>query len=172
MDFIKCKKEHVDVVTQMYRRCVEALEKGVNYPKWSDGHPSNEYIAESIVHGELFACISKGEILGATVLSENPEGRYELGEWKTKLNRGDYLVVHTLAVSPDHGRKGVGSFMVDGCINHAKRNGYKAIRLDVVAENIPAVELYKKKGFSFAGTKDLQRNIEYIPTFDLYELNF
>ncbi len=171
MEFIKCKKEHIAAVTELYRRCVEALRKGINYPKWSDAHPSSEYIAESVLHGELFACVNEGEILGVTVLSENPEGSYELGEWTAELNRGKYLVIHALAVSPDHERKGIGAFLVDGCIAYAKSNGYKAIRLDVVTENTPAVKLYTKKGFTYAGTKDLERNIDYIPVFDLYELN-
>ena len=160
MEFIRCKKEHLAAVTQMYRQSVKALEDGVNYPKWSDGHPSNEYIEESLSHGELFACIENGDILGAAVLSENPEGSYELGDWTLELDRGEYLVIHTLAVNPGYERRGVGSFLVDGCIRYAKSSGYKAIRLDVVAENFPAVNLYKKKGFTFAGSKDLNRNIE------------
>lgn len=171
MDFIKCGKEHTVAVTAMYRRSVRALEQTVNYPKWSDAHPGNDYIAGSILRGELFACIDNGMILGATVLSEDPEGNYELGEWKVRLKQGEFLVVHTLAVSPDHEREGVGSFLVDGCIAYAEANGYKAVRLDVVPENIPAVRLYTKKGFTYAGTTDLQRNIEYIPLFDLYEFN-
>ena len=171
MKFIKCSSEQRNAVCEMYAQTVKALEENINYPKWSKDHPSVEYIDESISRGELFACVENGEILGAVVLSENPEGSYELGDWKVKLERGEYLVIHTLATNPSHQHKGVGSFLVDGCIDYAKANGYKAIRLDVVPENSPAVKLYKSKGFTYAGTKDLMRNIEYIPFFDLYELN-
>ena len=62
--------------------------------------------------------------------------------------------------------------MVDKGIDIAESKGYKAIRLDVVPDNIPAINLYKNKGFTFAGVKDLSRNIEDIPLFGLYELNF
>lgn len=172
MDFVKCTNKQLAAVCKMYTQSVRALEENINYPKWSNEHPSKEYITESISQGNLFACVENGVILGATVLNENPEGNYELGDWKVSLERGEYLVIHTLAVSPKHSHKGIGSFIVDGCIAYAKANGYKAIRLDVVPGNIPAVNLYKKKGFTYAGTKDLTRNIEYIPLFDLYELNF
>lgn len=171
MEFIICTSEHLDAVIEMYSKVLKKLETTVNYPKWSEEHPSREYICESAANSELFACVENGEILGAAVLSENPEGSYERGDWKADLSRGEYLVVHTLAVSPEHERRGVGSFMVDGCIAFAKENGYKALRLDVLKENIPAINLYKSKGFTFAGTKDLLRNIEGIPFFDLYELN-
>lgn len=57
------------------------------------------------------------------------------------------------------------------CIQYARKNGYKAIRLDVVPGNVPAIRLYEKMGFTYAGTADLLRGIEDIPLFDLYELN-
>ena len=62
--------------------------------------------------------------------------------------------------------------MVKYCIDYAREHGFKAIRLDVVPENIPARRLYERLGFTFAGEKDLKRDIEDIPTFALYELNF
>ena len=66
---------------------------------------------------------------------------------------------------------GIGSRMVQYCIDYAKASGYKAVRVDVVPSNIPACKLYEKHGFTFAGEKDLERFV-YIPTFVLYELNF
>ncbi len=38
--------------------------------------------------------------------------------------------------------------------------------------NYPARQLYEKKGFTFAGDADLDRGIEEIPIFSLYELNW
>ena len=62
--------------------------------------------------------------------------------------------------------------MVEFCIEKAKNEGYKAVRLDIVPENIPAKRLYEKAGFKYAGEKDLNRGFEDIPTFQLFELNF
>jgi ribosomal protein S18 acetylase RimI-like enzyme len=61
--------------------------------------------------------------------------------------------------------------MVEKCIEMSKALGVKAIRLDAVPGNLPAIKLYEKHGFTFAGEKDLERNIEGIPTFKLYEYN-
>lgn len=41
----------------------------------------------------------------------------------------------------------------------------------VVPGNVPAIRLYEKMGFTYAGTADLLRGIEDIPLFDLYEMN-
>ena len=94
MEFIKCGREYFEAVVQKYAQGLKNLEETVNYPKWSEEHPSNEYIFDSISRGELFACVENERILGAAVLSENPEGAYELGDWKTQLSRGEYLVIH------------------------------------------------------------------------------
>ena len=41
----------------------------------------------------------------------------------------------------------------------------------MVPGNLPAISLYQKYGFTFAGTKDLGRDLEEIPMFELYERN-
>lgn len=79
---------------------------------------------------------------------------------------------HTLATNPDVQGKGIGKQMVEFCIRYAKENGYKAIRLDVVPENIPSRRLYEKCGFHYIGDVDLEREIEEIPIFSMYELVF
>ena len=41
----------------------------------------------------------------------------------------------------------------------------------MVPGNTPAQRLYRHNGFTYAGTRDLERGIEYIPEFELYEKN-
>lgn len=172
MEFIKCGTEYLDALSCMYSRVVENLEKNINYPKWSKIYPCRESIKDAIEKGGQYVCAQNGVILGAAVLNEEPGGNYDVGEWQRDLKKGEYLIIHTLAVDPLHEHKGVGGYMVEKCIDIAESNGYKAIRLDVVPDNIPAINLYKSKGFTFAGIKDLSRNINGIPLFGLYELNF
>lgn len=172
MEFIKCGTEYLDALSCMYSRVVENLEKNINYPKWSKSYPCRESIKDAIEKGGQYVCAQNGVILGAAVLNEDPNGNYDVGDWSKELKKGEYLIIHTLAVDPLHEHKGVGGYMVDKCIDIAESKGYKAIRLDVVPDNIPAINLYKSKGFTFAGIKDLSRNINGIPLFGLYELNF
>ena len=169
MELVKCDVSCLDRAFWLYHAAIDHLEKNTNYPKWSSEHPSDRCIEEAVTAGEQYLCIESNDILGAVVLSENPDGFYEAGNWSRELKTGEYLVIHALAVNPMFAHKGVGSFMVDQCIDIARHGGYKALRLDVVPGNIPAERLYEKMGFVYAGTKDLQRNIDEIPFFDLFE---
>ncbi len=171
MEWIRCTIKQLDLVSDMYSNVVQYLEETVNYPKWSKEYPCRENVREAIERGEQYACVENGQILGAVVLNDNPDGDYEAGDWSRNLKQGEYLVIHRLAVVPSQGQKGIGGYLVDRCIETALRERYRAIRLDVVPHNLPAIRLYEKKGFSFIGEKDLLRNIEDIPLFELYELN-
>ena len=68
--------------------------------------------------------------------------------------------------------KGIGTKIVHYCIDEAKKQNYKGIRLDIVPTNYPAKELYIKNGFKYVGDYDLDRNIDDIPLFSLFELYF
>lgn len=171
MEWIKCKSGHLDLVSDMYGRVVKHLEDTVNYPKWSKEYPCRESVAEAIQNGEQYACVEKGRVLGAAVLNEDPDGNYGAGDWSRELKPGEYLVIHTLAVDPKAGRRGIGGYMVSRIMETAMENGYQAIRIDVVPGNLPAISLYQKYGFTFAGAKDLGRDLEEIPMFELYERN-
>lgn len=171
MKLIKCDEKYLSSVQALYHRSLAFLNAHINYPKWTSEHPSDRGVSDAVRKGEQYICLDHDELLGALILSEDPEGYYEAGAWSAPLNRGEYLVIHALAVDPDFNRQGIGSFMVEECISVARRKGYRAIRLDIVPDNLPAARLYEKHGFVYVSTVDLRRNIEDIPVFSLYELN-
>ena len=130
MELIVCGPENLDVLTSLYAQAVKYLESHVNYPKWHSDSPCRDSIRSCIQAGTQFICTENGCPVGAVVLNEEPGGRYEAVSWASSLRQGEYLVLHTLAVSPVCYGQGVGSKMVALCIQYARKNGYKAIRLD------------------------------------------
>ena len=80
------------------------------------------------------------------------------------------MLFYTL--DPDFHGSGIGKRIVTFCVDTAKKNGYKAIRLDIVPGNIPAKHLYEGFGFKYIGDEDVRPDIEHIPKFSLFELNF
>lgn len=173
MEIIKCMPEHLDDVAAFYDRITKYLEENINYPKWTYGdYPGRVSVTASIAEGSQYACIDGGKVIGAFVLNDDPQADYSVGDWRVPLNKGEFMVIHALATDYDIYHKGLGRQMVEFCIETAKRNKYKAIRLDAVPTNTPARRLYESMGFLFAGERDLKRGIEYIPLFALYELNF
>lgn len=169
----KSTMEDLQALAELYDKAVLHLTQTVNYPKWQYGvYPCRDSVEKAIRQGVQYQCADGGKVVGGLILNEDPQGAYERGEWQHDLNTGEFLVIHTLATDPDAFGKGVATQMVRYCIDHAKKAGYQALRVDVVPENFPARRLYEKLGFTFAGEKDLLRNIKEIPTFLLYELNF
>ncbi len=168
----KCRNEDIELAGAFYDSVVEYLEKNVNYPKWVyKEYPSEGFVREMTAANTLYICLEDDGIIGAFVLNDDPQGNYKKGRWNRDLKDGEYLVIHALAIASDKQGKGLGSKIVDFCIKEAREKGYKAVRLDAVPENTPAIKLYKKHGFVYVGDEDLDRGIEEIPVFSLLEYN-
>lgn len=172
MKLIRCEENNYAEMLRFYRRVTDHLENTINYPEWSDRHPSEDDLKGAISRGELYACFDEDRLAGGVVLSEDPEGDYSLGMWSQQLDPGEFLTIHLFAVAPELKGRGIGSYIADQCIMIAKEKGYKALRLDAVPDNGPAISLYKKKGFKYAGTGDLRSDISHVPEFSMFELNF
>ena len=172
MEIRKCNDLDIISVGEFYDRAVKDLCENINYPKWEYKiYPSEVSVRTKTQLGHQFICIENNEIVGAFVLNDDPQGKYGNAVWSSSLSQGEYMVCHTLATDPTRKRTGIGKQIVDFCIRYAKENGYKAIRLDVVPDNIPARKLYEKCGFQYVGDVDLERDIPEIPEFSMYELN-
>lgn len=170
---LKCDESHLDTLIAFYNEVVDYLNSTVNYCQWvRDGYPARKSISRAIANQTQYLCLCGDNAAGAFILNDDPMGAYDRGSWKQTLNEGEYMVIHTLAVSPSFFQKGIGQYMVKYCLTEARKQGFKAVRLDVVPGNIPAENLYEKAGFTSAGIVDLGKGLETIPLFSLYEFNF
>jgi len=67
-------------------------------------------------------------------------------------DRGAHIANGSYMVSPDHGGKGIGTFMAKYSLEEAKRLGYLAMQFNIVIKsNEHAVNLWKKVGFEIIG---------------------
>jgi len=165
-----CHEEEVAAVGAFYDSVVKYLCEHINYPKWTYlEYPSRDFAAKMTAERSQFVCMEHNRIVGAFVLNDDPQGAYENAVWDRKLSRGEYAVCHALATAPSLQRKGIGKQIVEFCISFAQEHDFKAIRLDVVPDNLPAKKLYEKCGFIYRGEADLERGIAEIPVFSMYE---
>lgn len=65
----------------------------------------------------------------------------------------DEAEVLMLAVRADAQRTGIGRLLVEGVARAAKRAGAASIYLEVAADNVPAIGLYRACGFSETGRR-------------------
>lgn len=169
----KCREADVAAVGAFYDRIVHWLDNHINYPKWIYRvYPSEPSAREMTAAGEQYICMDDREIIAAFVLNTDPQGSYQKGEWARDLPDGSYMVLHALAIAPELQGQGLGAKVVRFCVEKAKADGFKALRVDIVPGNLPARKLYEKCGFQYAGDVDLERGLAHIPVFSLYELNW
>ena len=92
------------------------------------------------------AQISYVAVVGSDVL-----GMYKFGASYPGL--GDHVASATYVVHPAAQGKGIGRALVEHSLARAQSDGFMAMQFNyVVSSNAPAVELYKKLGFTIAGT--------------------
>jgi len=66
---------------------------------------------------------------------------------------GDEAEILSIGVAPEYQRSGLGRSMFDGLIRSLRRAEITKLFLEVAADNIPALVLYKKLGFSEIGRR-------------------
>lgn len=167
----KCTEEDIARVGEFYDRNVaHMIETGTNYPIWRyKDYPSTGTVEENVKEGYQYCCVQDDNVCGAFVLNDNPGGAYNKAKWQVDLSEGEYLVLHTLCIDFKESGKGLGVQCVGFTIDYARGRGYRAVRLDIVPTNIPAIKLYEKCGFKLTDTLDLERNIAGIPEFVVME---
>lgn len=171
MEFAKAGAQDTDEIGLLYDELCDYLSMNVNYPGWMKGiYPARETAAAALETDTLFAVRTGEKIIGTVILNRMPETGYENANWKFQSDYSDVLVIHTLAVHPAYLKSGAGKFTLRSCIDYAKANGIKALRLDVNEGNEPAIRLYETHGFTYIETVDLGLGKYGLDWFRLYEL--
>lgn len=147
------KVEEYDKVLAFYYDTIDMLKDSEFNSLWKkDVYPSNAYIRESIEKGELWVYEMDGRIISGMVLNHDCNDGYRDIKWPTKAEKNEVYVIHAFGVLPSIHGKGIGSQMLKNAIAYSADNSVKVIRLDVLSDNIPAVRLYTKNGFSYVDT--------------------
>lgn len=163
-------KNQCEEANEFYNVVLDYVYENGNYPCWEKGvYPNEDYVAKCIDENSLYVVRYNGDIVGAFILNENPEGDYSVGRWQQSLQEGQFLVIHTLAVHPSHQNQNISKYMVRYAIKSATENGYKSVRVDCTLLNAPAMHLYESLQFRSCGVFDLKRNVKGASRFQLYE---
>ena len=142
--------DEFEKVRGFYHELIDMMEGSEFHPRWEKFvYPSDDFIRSSIERGELYVGLLSGEIVGAMAVNgEGAEG-YEGAPWGVNAARGEFSVIHALGVLPSHHGRGFARGLVATAKDVARGLGHKALRLDVLDGNLPAVKLYESEGFRF-----------------------
>lgn len=170
LEFRKGTGQDLDELEQLYVEVIDYLDSHTNYPCWVKGvYPNRDSAVEGIEEDSLFVACADGRIVGTVILRQKQEPAYEQVDWHMELDEKDIFVIHTLAIHPDYMHQGMGKRLMETVLSYAEEMGIKAVRLDVVCDNIPAIRLYEKCGFEYIDTVDLGLGEYGLDWFKLYE---
>lgn len=164
------RTQDIDEISALYDTVTEYLESHTNYPGWKKGiYPARIHGEQGIKEGTLYAAWLDGKLAGSIILNQDQENGYDSVTWKTEAKPDEVTVVHTLLVHPDYLKAGVGKALLEFAERKAGEEGKKTIRLDVYENNGPAIGLYERVGYEYAGTADLGYKDIGLNGFKLYE---
>ena len=142
MNIRLANKQDLPVLEQMFNRIVaEMYKNGINI--WNEYYPFEEF-ENDIEKSRLYLLLDESNICAAFVLFNSITGAecFKWGNYNTKP-----IYIGRLGVNVDYLRKGIGSRIIQEAIKLSKQMQGEYLRLTVVKENIPAINLYLKNGF-------------------------
>lgn len=164
------RADEFEAVRCFYHRLIDMMEGSEFHPRWEKGvYPSDAFMRSSIERGELYVGMLGEEIAAAMVINgEGAEG-YAGAPWSVRAADGEFSVIHALGVLPPHHGRGFARELVRAAIDKTRAKGMKALRLDVLNGNLPAVKLYESEGFRFVSRVKLFYEDTGLTDFLLYE---
>ena len=169
MIFRKAAKEEFYKIRSLYWNLIDQEKDDPSFPRWKKGiHPSDEMIQDSIDKGDLYVLVDGDEIAACVIANAEKVDGYSDAPWQ--IDSDEVIVLHVLAVHPNHRGKGLARRLVENVIEQERKVGKKALRLDVIENNTTAEKLYQKLGFQYIQTKTLYYDVVGEMTFKLYEL--
>lgn len=142
--------EDVKHVGNMYDAVNDYFEKHENYcyPNWQKGkYPVLEDAKKAMENQTLYVLKTEEGIAGAIIIDHTQHSEYKKISWTLQVPDESVMTMHTVVVAPDYRGRGFGEKLVRFGIDFCKNSGAKTIRLDTHHKNVPARQLYKKRGF-------------------------
>lgn len=144
MNIVRAKQKDLGKIMGLIDRCIEDMQKN-GIEQWGSFYPTFDIIDDDLLTGHLYAATEDNTFVGIVVITEDQETEYNAVKWK--LNETPILIVHRLAVCPNHQKKGIATALMDYAEKLAKKREYKSIRLDTYSANDRSIALFEKRNY-------------------------
>lgn len=152
-----------------FYNCVIDHQKYDDYsPMWTrDVYPAKDDLKNHLQNDCFYIAEDEGNIIGSLCLVKGQEEMYRNAKWSLDCIDDEVLILHLLAIHPDHRHKGLAKQLLNIVIED--NNDFKAIRLDVVKGNKAASDLYQSIGFKYIGEHEVHYEDTGDITVDFFE---
>ena len=143
-------------IKNFYWALIDEMQDQNDVVGWKKGiYPTDEFLQENLLRGELFTLEESGQLYACVVLNSESNEGYAGIPWHLSCRDDEVMIPHALGVWPAQQGKGIGRRVVEEILQYAKANGKKAVRLDILGKNTAAERLYTKCGFQFVQAKTM-----------------
>lgn len=143
-----CNKSEADELFKIYDDCRKAMQS-VGIFQWQNEYPAIETVKQDLEEQTLYGYYENEKCLGAVCISTFQDEEYKEITWEGPYE--NVVVIHRLAVSPQHQAKGIARMLMDFAEDFAKKKNYSAIRLDSYSQNKRALKFYENRGYQKRG---------------------
>lgn len=118
--------------------------------QWQNGYPNVKTVEEDILQGKGYVLAQGSILIAYCAISISDEVAYNNidGAW---LTDGDYLVIHRVAVSSLHIKKGFAKEIIRRSEKFAKENGIMSVRIDTNFDNFPMLKICEQLQYQYCG---------------------
>lgn len=170
MKIVQARRGQYETVRMLYHSLIDGMLSSPYDIGWKkDIYPAPKFLKESIEKGELYLCTEDAHIVGAMVVNHQCNDGYRKIQWQTEAAEDEVLVIHALGVLPEYSGKGYAKAMVRKVFELGASSRQKAIRLDVLAGNVPAEKLYTGLGFRYMDTLQMYYEDTGWTDYEVYE---
>lgn len=164
------KRDDYECIRNFYYEVTDAMEDSQFKPGWQkDIYPTQEFLIASIEKGELYIGEQDGRCLACMVVNHMYNDGYKKVTWPTEASEEEILVIHALGVAPAFAGQGFAKIMAQYAIDLGRSLHMKAIRLDVLAGNLPAERAYRRLGFQYIDTLQMYYEDTKTAAYKLFE---
>lgn len=161
----------LDEVEEFYGQVSDDMAHAEYSSKWTRGvYPSRAMLERHISLGNLFVLEIEGDLAGSLVLDHKHADGYEDASWLVQAEEDEIYIAHIVAVATRFQGKGLGRAIMRQAADVCRMRGGRAIRLDVIDGNVPAMRMYEKAGFRHIERRTLHYEGVDPMVFELYEL--
>lgn len=164
------RREEFEAVRAFYHAVTDALARAEFSPGWKkDIYPSPEDLRGALEAKQLYVGEIGERIVAAMTVNHECNEGYAKVSWPTEAAPEEVTLIHALGVHPAVSGQGLGKALVRFVMTLAQQGGQKALRLDVLAGNLPAERLYTGLGFRYVDSQQMFYEDTGWTQYDLYE---
>lgn len=162
--------EQLSLIRNLYWKLLDRSEAYAGILQRKKGiYPADADWIRYIQKREMFLLWDADALIGAVALTDTQPDAYREGSWSVPASEGEVLVIHLLAIHPEHQGRGYARAALDAIGTFARTRGKRTLRLDAIATNKPAQGLYEAYGFHRCGTRRLYYESTGLTDFLFYD---